>query len=255
MKKFKNIRKSLLCMLIAGMLTFTLSLNVAAQDSAKTGSKKGVVVLKIKKDDNGKTTVIDTTFTISTPAGQKELDEFLKKHEEELGKLSDKLENIEVLVDIPDFPDSMDADSVFKHMKYICKDVRSPHFRCHNKPGGFGYDFDVQCPPDAPFPDCEGFEGENQCCHDVKIFRGDDTRPTLSDIIGDIPMDRVKNYSIKDRKNGKRIIIDIEDAPLTGSPERVVIIREPGKQQRKSVYPDRQMKVIINSDEGRQHEN
>ena len=53
--------------------------------------KKGVVVLKIKKDNNGKTTVIDTTFTITTPFDHKELEEYLKKHEEELGNSAKSL--------------------------------------------------------------------------------------------------------------------------------------------------------------------
>ncbi len=37
---------------------------------------------------------------------------------------------------------------------------------------------------------------------------------TLSDLIGYIPMSRVKGYTVKDTKNGKRIVIDVEDAPL-----------------------------------------
>jgi hypothetical protein len=232
MKKSQNIKSILTCMFITGLLTFTLSFNGSAQDSAKSVSKKGVVVLKIKKDNNGKTTIIDTTFTITTPFDHKELEEYLKKHEEELGKLGKELENIEVLVDVPDFPDSLATDSEMKQFKLMGKNIRSPHFRWQDKPEGYDYEFDVPCMPDVEFP-CfkwdEDFKGDFRPGHDMKVLRYNNKSQSLSDIIGDIPMDRVKSYSIKERKNGKRIIIDIEDAPLFEKQDRVIIMREPGK--------------------------
>jgi len=254
MKKFQNIRSILLYVLITGSLTLMLSLPVAAQDSAKTRAKKGTVVLKIKKNDNGNITVIDTTFNITTPAGHKEFEEYLKKHEEELENLGEELENIEVFVDMPDFPDSMGADSVIKYLRFSGNDKRSPHLSWQDREGGFdySYDFDIPCHPDfssPPFHGYEGFDEEFLPGQDLKVFRHERTRQTLSDLIGDIPMDRVKSYSIKDRKNGKRIIIDIEDAPFLENQDRVIIMRSDERPSHKRTHSDRQMKVVIKTDD------
>jgi hypothetical protein len=251
-QKFKSIN---LVVLITGLLTFSLSCYVEAQDSTKSKEKEGVVVLKIKKDDNGKTTVIDTTFTITTPGGHKELEEYLRKQEEESDDLGEEFDNIEVYLDMADFSDSIINDSVIKHLRFAGKDIRSPRYRWHNKPGEFDYQFDIPCPPDVPpppFHGYEGFEGEYWPGCDMRLFNYDNKRQTLADIIGDIPMDRVKGYSIKERKNGKRIIIDIEDAPLIENHDRVIIIREPGRVPRYRDHSDRQMKVIIKSDDLKQ---
>ena len=42
-------------------------------------------------------------------------------------------------------------------------------------------------------------------------------------------MDRVKSYSIKNTRNGKRIVIDVEDGPGFDRRDRVVVIREKGR--------------------------
>jgi hypothetical protein len=233
MKKIQTLRSISLFILIAGLMTFIWSLDVAGQDSIKSSSKKGVVVIKIKKDDNGKTTLIDTTFNITTPEGHKEFEEFMEKHEGELENLGKELKNIEIMVDMPGFPDSIAGDSEMKHLELTGKDIRCPHFRWRDKPEGCDYEFDFQCPPDVDFPpfqEYEDFEGNFRPGNDLNVFRYNNKRQSLSDIIGDIPMDRVKSYSIKDRKNGKRIIIDIEDAPLLDNHEKVIIIRKQGRK-------------------------
>jgi len=258
MKKSQTNRNILLCLLISGLMTFTLSFDVAAQNSEKSLSKKGVVVLKIKKEDNGKTTVIDTTFNITTPAGQKEFEKFMAKHEEELEHLGDELENIELSVDMPDFPDSMPADSIIKQFRFDCNEARSPHCMWKNKHDGYNYEFEMPCSPDfdfSPFQGYEDFEENFRPGRDMKVLRYNHDSPTLSDILGDIPMDRVKSYSIKDRKNGKRIIIDIEDAPLMENHDRVIIMENNGRNSHKMQKGDRQMKVIIKSDDGKKSGN
>ena len=135
------------------------------------------------------------------------------------------------------------------------KNIRSPHFRWQDKQEGYDYEFDVPCMPDIDFP-CfkwdEDFEEDFSPGHDMKVLRYNNKSQSLSDIIGDIPMDRVKSYSIKERKNGKRIIIDIEDAPLFEKQDRVIIMREPGRQSHKRTIADPQMKVIIKSDDSDQ---
>jgi hypothetical protein len=241
MKKFRNMKNIFICTTLSVMITFSFSFKLAAQDSTKARTKKGVVVLKIRKDDNGKTTVIDTTFNIATPAGHAAFEEYMAKHEKESEDLGKEIDNIEVLVDVPDFPDSSEADSVIKQFKFFAKDIQCPHFKGKNKPQGWDYEFEIPCPPDfdlPPFQGYEDFDGEFHPGPDMKVFRYDNKGQTLSDILGDIPMDRIKSYSIKDRKNGKRIIIDIEDAPLLENQQKVIIMQGPVRPSHKKIDAD-----------------
>lgn len=184
MKITCNVKTDFLFGLLAGLLTFTLNSYVIGQDTVKAKSKKSVVRLKIKKDDNGKTTVIDTTFSLATPARSQ----------------------------------------------------------------GYDYEFEVPCPPDVPPPmkRREGFEGDYWPDRDMRTFQYENKRPTLSDILGDIPLDRVKSYSIKDRKKGKRIIIDIEDAPLIMNQDRMIFLRD--VPSRRLTKPRIERKVIIENE-------
>lgn len=73
---------------------------------------------------------------------------------------------------------------------------------------------------------------------------------TLSDLIGEIPLDQVKQYSIKERKGGKRIIIDIDDAPVVTQRDRI-IYREGVPMKGRDRYMRRQpkeVKVIIKAE-------
>ena len=251
------MKKSTFLILITGLMAFLFSQDLAAQDSVTTKSKKAKIVLKINKDKNGKTTVIDTVINLSEPYGGKEFEKAIQKYEAEIDQLQDELENIEVYVDIPDFPDSLISDSVMKHFKYIAQDIRCPKYKWDSKPHGFGYEFDRPCPPDCFPPPLREFEDLEECCTprgDMRNFRFDTRTQTLSDLLGDIPMDRVKGYKIKDKKNGKQIIIDLNDGPVLEKRDRVIIMRDPGKSSGKRNNSDRQMKVIIKSDDERHSE-
>jgi hypothetical protein len=101
-------------------------------------------------------------------------------------------------------------------------------------------------------PEVEGFEWygmDGGCDPHMFQFNHQDGGQTLSDIIGDIPMDRVKSYSIKDKKNGKRIVIDIEDAPLMERDNRVIILRNTPAVAPRGDRHDRDVKVIIKTDD------
>ncbi|MCX6305473.1 MAG: hypothetical protein NT040_10940 [Bacteroidetes bacterium] len=205
-----------------------------SQEPAKKESHK-TIVLKIVSDDNGKKTVIDTTM---------------------------------------EMPDDQMMDSVHKVIDQVImmnKGGNHPHVKILSMPQGFSYDYDMSSPPEGPMDleDLEGidFEGMDPC-RDMescdwermapgagrRILRSGSHGQTLNDILGEIPMDRVISYSIKDRKNGKRIIIDLNDAPTFERQDRVIVIREPGRGQRSRNHSgDRQMKVRVqttDSDEG-----
>jgi hypothetical protein len=68
---------------------------------------------------------------------------------------------------------------------------------------------------------------------------------SLSELLGDIPLERVKKYSVKDRKNGKRIVIDVEDGPFFGSKNNRVIIKGTPHMKHSYMYPKKDVKVII----------
>ena len=232
------MKKSIVFILITGLVTLAFSNGVMGQDPDPAKSKKARVVLKISKDDKGNTTVVDTIFNLADPEGQKEFEEAMKQYELQIGKMEEKLKNMEVYVNIPDLPDSLMDDSVERHFMFSGKDLECPHFKWYCKPGEFSYDLD----------DCDKFiRGPG-----IRNFRFESNEQTLSDLLGEIPMSRVKSYTIKDRKNGKRIVIDLEDGPVIEKKDKVIIIRDPGGSRYRKNVSDKQMKVIIQSDDDKQ---
>lgn len=200
-----------------------------AQDTGKKESHKKIV-LKIVSDDNGKTTIIDTTM---------------------------------------EFSDSAMIDSIKKEIDKVIvigKGGKHARIRMQQMPEGFDYQFEI-----PPIPDCqmlledieelemdkmdlaremENFHWEQRAPRmERRMLRMDNHRQTLTDVLGDIPMDRVKSYSIKDRKDGKRIIIDLNDAPMFDREKDVIIIREPARMHRPKKSSGRKVKVYMNPEE------
>jgi hypothetical protein len=215
----------------ATILAIFITRPALSQETAKKESHKKIV-MKIVSDDNGKTTVTDTTFEINDTAM--------------IDSLNREVEKVIVLG---------------KGGKHGC-------CRIQNMPKGFSYNFEMPCNPEwlkdldelgelelegiDPGPDMVDFTWEQRAPelqHRVLRYDRQGGGQTLTDILGDIPMDRVVSYSIKDRKNGKRIIIDLNDAPMFERQERVVVIREPGRAHRNMDRGDRQVKVIVNTED------
>jgi len=206
-----------------------------SQETAPKESHKKIT-LKIVSDDNGKTTMIDTTMEMSDTA------------------MMDSVRNeIEKVI-------------------MIGKGGKCPYVKFRNMAQGFAYDFDVPSPPDClmDLEELEGLAFEGMASRremedftwdrmapgpERRVIRSGGKGQSLSDILGDIPMDRVVSYSIKDRKNGKRIIIDLNDAPMFERQDRVIVIREPKRMQRNRNHPGRQVKVYMNSDDDAQIDN
>ena len=201
----------------------------SSQEPAKKESYKKIVI-KIVSDDNGKTTMIDTTMEV---------------------------------------PDSAMVDSIKNVIEKVIetgKGGKHAHFKFHQMPQGFNYDFDIPSSPEFPLDikelediECEGMksvrEMEDFCQGWMtpgghqRIMRSGGHQQTLNDMLGEIPMDRVVSYSIKDRKDGKRIIIDLKDAPVFEQQDRVIVIRDAGRMKHDRNSPKRQVKVVINSDD------
>jgi hypothetical protein len=194
-----------------------------SQDPVKKSSHKKVIV-KIATDDNGARTVIDTTFEI---------------------------------------PDSLAIDSLRKEIDRLIrigKDAQEHCFWFHGMPDNFSFDFDIPYMDEAlkefevqDLPEWGEVAPDRENCekiiHNIPLMpersafgpRGEGQ--TLSDVIGNIPMDRVTSYSIKDRKNGKRIIIDLSDAPVIERQSKVIVIRDPTGFRYNSKHPGHRVKI------------
>ena len=214
---------------IALLLTIFITRPAFSQEQAKKEQHKKII-MKIVTDDNGKTTIIDTTM---------------------------------------EMPDSAMSDSVRAEIeKVIEMNHHGKHSRMkiHKMPEGFSYDFEMPCLPDCPMNmetmedfdlegmvpgmDQEDFMWDRSAPGpDCRVMRSGNHGQTLSDILGDIPMDRVVGYTIKDRKNGKRITIDLNDGPMFERQDRVIVIREPARMHRNMNRGDRQVKVIMNAED------
>jgi len=222
--KTKSLKISV-AMLTVAAIAFTVFLTspVFSQEPVKKeGNKK--MIIKVITDDNGTRTVIDTTFEI---------------------------------------PDSLAMDSMRKEIDKVIrigKKGREYCYQFHGMPHEFSYNFDM---PDMTetmkeleeldFPEWEEVApaGEYEEAilnyaprlHGNRNLRMERDGQTLSDVLGDIPMDRVISYSIKDRKNGKRITIDLSDGPVIESRDKVIVIREPGRVRYKGQYPEKRVKI------------
>lgn len=228
MKAMKLIPGTMTVLVLFSMI-FLLPWKLSAQDSTKKEVTKKIY-LKVVSDDNGTTQTIDTTITMSD---------------------STMLDSIR-----------SEVDRVIR----LTRDGRHGRLRMHAGPGAWDYNFDFR-----DIPDCTRLLEEIGDL-DIEIpdpppcpqfgWRDDSPRPGgrmfrfrggqgggLNDLIGDIPMDRVKSYSIKNTRNGKRIVIDVEDGPGFDRRDRVVVIREKGRPGKVKKYPMRKSKVFIEMDD------
>jgi len=240
---------------VSGLLGLTLAFLIIfitpgySQDKGKPQHKK-TITLKIVTDDNGKTKVMDTTFTSDAKIDMKQMNEYLKG-----------MSDFEFQAGDLELPDSTFLDSVRQlcgRAIMINKNFKGPRFKFRDFPGGFDYDFEIEN-PEGRMRDAEEFENfdrsEMMPGPEMRRFRFEKPRQTLSDVIGDIPMDRVKSYSIKDRKGGKRIVIDVEENPFMEKERHVIIMRHPGRH---GVHPQRHnadRKIMIRTESREKSDN
>jgi hypothetical protein len=200
----------------------------ATAQEKPAGEKQKKVIVKVMSDDNGTTTVIDTTMEFPETA----MDDSVKHEVEKVIEMS--------------------RGGKHGRMKINCI------------PGAYSYNFDMPCPPECRMrlEDLEdldfdmsamGADMENMMFEEMsprierRIIRSEGGGQSLNDLLGDIPMSRVKNYSIKDTKNGKRIVIDLDDSPVVERQDRVIVIRDGGRTSHGGNYPQKKMRVIVNT--------
>lgn len=261
MKTYSMLKDSILVIGLAAIMTIILSYPGFSQDTIKKNPRT-TLKLKIIKDDNGKKTVIDTTITSSKSLDSGEIDEIIANLDGNMKGLDEGLKELNLSLSHMKLPDSAMMDSIKKmtdRIRIMSKNFRYPHFKWNTRPGGFDYDFDFDLPepPEAPEPPSPPNMHRHHYNYHVEPFdeeppamrRGDGS---LMDLLHNIPMDRVKSFNIKERKNGTKITIEVDRSPLLGYPrthERTIIVRPdkgdasgPGHESRKS------KKIIIRSD-------
>jgi len=192
----------------------------ASPGSQDNQNQQGVYKIKIIKDDNGKKVVIDTTISIKGGMDKEKLDEWIGNLEGQMADLEEQIKDLRL--SFGSYKDTAVNDSSGHRRAYSFRFHSGPS--CHGitgyeNPGEFNYHFEM---PDFPeiheFPELmerdreNGWQGHSQGSGVLVIpGRGGES---LRDVLGNIPMSRVKSYKIIDKKGGKRIIIDLDNPKI-----------------------------------------
>ncbi|HNW72828.1 MAG TPA: hypothetical protein PKN44_04320 [Bacteroidales bacterium] len=244
---------------VATILVIFITKPGRTQDTGSDSSKKeSTIHLKIVKDDDGKTTTIDTTITYNSPLDREEIRELVHKLKGDMKamKMNMKKEGYNIDLELENLENLDSLENDMDNIIVLKNKGKGGNVRIHRFPQGFNYDYDFECPELPELPEWESPEGFRfDCpvpCPDHRILnfsRGE--RGSLNELLGDIPMDRVKSYSIKDRKNGKRIVIDLEDGPFPVVRDRMVIVREkPQQMKQRNRGGEKNVRVIVRPQQG-----
>jgi hypothetical protein len=236
------------------VLTIFITRPGHSQDTTKTkGDTKVRITAKIMNDKDGKRQEFDTTINLDRKLKPGEEQEIMKEFEMKFKDLDDQMKYLEVELNEMKLPDSGMMDSVQHITERMFKHRGGPgnmHFRRNFSPRAFNFDYNFEIPdvPDVPQPFVVEFNDENvPGMPDENQIMHQGNGGSLNDLLGDIPMDRVKSYSIKDTKNGKKIVIELNNEPFIENHKNVIIIRSPRPEGRhgQGQGPRQQMKKRI----------
>ncbi|MGE5424235.1 MAG: hypothetical protein ACM3N9_02660 [Syntrophothermus sp.] len=231
--------RSYLNMVFQGILLLSIPfLTLPAQGFSQDSiQKKQKTKIRIEKEENGKTTVFDTTFDSNMDAAMDQVDKIMKENDLRMEDLNDQMKKFEVY--ISRFDSSMQDSSMNIARNFIFRGDRDNHFRIPQHPQGFNYDFDIEIPELPELPDPGQFEYSIPAPPEMShggMFR--QRGESLSDVLGDIPMSHVKSYKVKETRNGKRITIDLDEDAVMGGQNKVIIINRQHRPDH-PVRPDR----------------
>jgi hypothetical protein len=234
--------------ILAGLglaLTIFVTRPAYSQDTTKVkGEKKVTIVAKIIEDKDGKKQVFDTTITLNREFKPGEHQRMMKDLEIRFKDMDDQMKELEIELSDMNLPDSGMMDSIHRFAQKCIRDCKNMGFGHCNKymfPHGFNYDFDFDMPDLPDFPP-----------RMIREFN-DQEEQTLNDVLGDIPMDNVISYSVKETKEGKKITIEVKDVPVVRHHREVIILREPGNARGRIHDGNPQMKkriIIRSGDDG-----
>lgn len=261
MRTYSWLKDSILVIGLATIMTIILTFPGFTQDTLKKNPKT-TLKLKIIKDENGKKTIIDTTITSSKSLDSGEIDEIIANLDDNMKGLDEGLKELNISLSQMKLPDSAMMDSIRKmtaRIRIMSKNFKHPDFRWHNRPGSFDYNFDFDTPEPPEPPEPPETHGEHHHHFDWNVEPFDVEPPamrrndgSLMDLLRNIPMDRIKSFNIKEKKDGTRITIEVGHGSVLGSPrssERTIIIRpDRGGTPAPQHESGRHKKVIIKSD-------
>lgn len=234
-------------------LTIFITLPGYSQDTTKMkGNKKVKIVAKIVEDKNGKREEFDTTINLDRRLKPGEEKEMMKDFEMRFRDLSDQMKDLQIEMNEMMLPDSGMMDSVKRLTERAFRFRGGPgnmHLRHNFSPRAFDFDYNFDIPEPAEplqqlfreYRDENNDEMINEDC--PGLLKGENG--SLNDLLGDIPMDRVKSYSIKDTKDGKKIVIELSKEPFPEHHRDVIIIRSPRPEGRPGQGPRHQMRKRI----------
>jgi hypothetical protein len=165
---------------------FIFPVKVSAQVEKKPTKNQKTVQMKIVTTENGKTTVYDTTITTNEPGDTDAL-------EYEMRIMEGNEMNFDTL--IIEGEDSLQKRIIIHGGPGMGRGPCEGHLRMEEMCPGMPFDFSWN-----------GFGDV-----DEDIFLSAPFPGQFESILGSIPMGAVKGFKIKEKKGGKRIIIDIDD--------------------------------------------
>lgn len=253
------------------VLFFTIPLK-AQEPKPDKKETKSTVTVKVITEKDGKTTQIDTIFVTDTPFDTRGLHEYLSEMDGEMQEMSMNFENMDFDFGMP-LPDVGQMDSLRKvtekfviisdddndslikganHIYIMKEGKRLRPGRSHDLQGQCTFDFAPGCCHGQEWRDLPCLRGEPVDIAGPGLQRRmmrlqQGGKGSLNDLIGRIPMERVKSYSVKQLKDGKRITIDVENGPIFENEDDVIIIRNNQRPVRGMGYgnPHQNVKVIV----------
>jgi len=258
----KTLFKDILTVIVlSATLTIFITRPCFSQDTTKTKPENKVrIVAKVIEDKNGKRQEFDTTINLDRNLKPGEEQEIMKNFEMKIKDLGDQMKNLEVEISDLNLPDSGMMDSIHGLTEKALKlksGMGNIHFR-HNFPKAFNYEYNFEMPDMDQQPQIEEFndenapEGMNESRYRIFKQKGE----SLNDLLGNIPMERVKSYSIKDTKDGKKIVIELKNGPIIENHKQIIIIHSPSPQGKPGQHQRQQIKkkIIINNGDQEQEE-
>ena len=271
MKSIFNSKDYFLLICLALLTIFIFTSHASAQDSIKK-AQSSTIKIKISKDENGKKTDYDTTFTTNNKMDSKELNEMISKWERRQkrfdGNMKDmdkKMKELTIELNDLDLPDSAMSDSIknmTKKMIIMGMGKEHPDFFYHFDPDESEYEYNIETPEPPEPPEPPDMDNRHKEMRKHFKFRNSPMPPRFREFENDegglmpllrgIPLDRVKNFSIKERRHGTRIIIDVDRSPVFNSPrprQETIIITTPEGNEHKGKPQRIEKRVIIKDDD------
>jgi len=189
------------------------TLSISAKSDS--GSPDGTFRVHIVKEKNGKKTEIDTIISSKGGLDSEEIEALVDRYQDKIKDYCEKM-----------------------------KDFNS-------KMKDFNFNFEMPDMPDMPEIRADiDRDLLNLHSYGPRVITRPGRGESLSDVLGDIPMSRVKSYKITDTKGGKHIVIDIVDGPPFQHNDDVIYIngsRHPANPA-KGMRHQKDMRIIIKSD-------